>query len=294
MNTLKTFNKRKLRFWMKKVLWRHFVGVVVIAFSVFPLVWMISGAFDVTGQLSTQQLIPMHKGLANFEQLFSNSEKPFLVWARNSMVVALSAAALQVIIGALAAYSLSRHRFKGRKLTLTSILIVQMFPQLLAATTLFLIINTFGKSFVFLGLGHQLPLILIFAGSALGVNTWMLKSFFDTLPTEIDEAAKIDGASPMQTYWLIFIPLATPVLAVVCLLSFIGTFNEFIVARLFLVEMSGRTVAVGLQQFIGGQYASNWGAFAAGSILASIPIVIIFLSLQKYIVNGLTAGSVKG
>jgi arabinogalactan oligomer/maltooligosaccharide transport system permease protein len=93
---------------------------------------------------------------------------------------------------------------------------------------------------------------------------------------------------------LIFIPLATPVLAVVCLLTFIGTFNEFIVARLFLVEMSGRTVAVGLQQFIGGQYASNWGAFAAGSILASIPIVIIFLSLQKYIVNGLTAGSVKG
>ena len=113
-------------------------------------------------------------------------------------------------------------------------------------------------------------------------------------PAELDEAAKIDGASPVQTYWLIFIPLATPVLAVVCLLSFIGTFNEFIVARLFLVEMSGRTVAVGLQQFIGGQYATNWGAFAAGSILASIPIVIIFLSLQRYIVNGLTAGSVKG
>jgi arabinogalactan oligomer/maltooligosaccharide transport system permease protein len=116
----------------------------------------------------------------------------------------------------------------------------------------------------------------------------------DSIPAELDEAAKIDGASPVQTYWLIFIPLATPVLAVVCLLSFIGTFNEFIVARLFLVEMSGRTVAVGLQQFIGGQYATNWGAFAAGSILASIPIVIIFLSLQRYIVNGLTAGSVKG
>ena len=128
----------------------------------------------------------------------------------------------------------------------------------------------------------------------MGVNIWLLKGFVDSIPAELDEAAKIDGASPMQTYWLIFIPLATPVLAVVCLLRFIGTFNEFIVARLFLVEMSGRTVAVGLQQFIGGQYASNWGAFAAGSILASIPIVIIFLSLQKYIVNGLTAGSVKG
>ena len=113
-------------------------------------------------------------------------------------------------------------------------------------------------------------------------------------PKELDEAAKIDGASAVQTYWLIFMPLAAPVLAVVALLSFIGTFNEFILARLFLVDMESRTVAVGLQQFIGGQYSENWGPFAAGSIIASVPIVIIFLSLQKYIVNGLTAGSVKG
>jgi arabinogalactan oligomer/maltooligosaccharide transport system permease protein len=161
MSTLLSFNSKKTRFWLKKVLWRHLVGLVVIAFSVFPLVWMISAAFDATGQISTQQLIPLHRGLDNFTQLFSNTGKPFLTWARNSLVIALSAAALQVAIGALAAYSLSRHRFKGRKLTLTTILIVQMFPQLLAATTLFLIINTFGKSFVFLGLGHQLPLILI-------------------------------------------------------------------------------------------------------------------------------------
>jgi arabinogalactan oligomer/maltooligosaccharide transport system permease protein len=145
-----------------------------------------------------------------------------------------------------------------------------------------------------IGLGSQAGLILVYLGGSMGVNIWLLKGFVDSIPAELDEAAKIDGASPVQTYWLIFIPLATPVLAVVCLLSFIGTFNEFIVARLFLVEMSGRTVAVGLQQFIGGQYATNWGAFAAGSILASIPIVIIFLSLQRYIVNGLTAGSVKG
>ncbi|MFZ9741573.1 MAG: ABC transporter permease subunit, partial [Candidatus Nanopelagicaceae bacterium] len=111
---------------------------------------------------------------------------------------------------------------------------------------------------------------------------------------ELDEAAKIDGASAMQTYWQIFVPLAAPVLAVVSLLSFIGTFNEFILARLFLIEVESRTVAVGLQQFIGGQYSENWGPFAAGSIIASIPIVIIFLSLQKYIISGLTAGSVKG
>jgi arabinogalactan oligomer/maltooligosaccharide transport system permease protein len=128
----------------------------------------------------------------------------------------------------------------------------------------------------------------------MGVNIWLLKGFVDSIPLELDEAAKIDGASPMQIYWQIFIPLAAPVLAVVTLLTFIGTFNEYILARLFLVEMETRTVAVGLQQFIGGQFSTNWGAFAAGSIIASIPIVVIFLSLQKYIVAGLTAGSVKG
>ena len=128
----------------------------------------------------------------------------------------------------------------------------------------------------------------------MGVNIWLLKGFVDSIPVELDEAAKMDGASPMQTFWLIFLPLAAPVLAVVALLSFIGTFNEFIVARLFLVDVESRTVAVGLQQFVGAQYGQNWGPFAAGSLLASIPIVILFLWLQKYIINGLTAGSTKG
>ena len=140
----------------------------------------------------------------------------------------------------------------------------------------------------------EVPLEHAHLGGAMGVNIWLLKGFVDSIPKELDEAAKIDGASAVQTYWLIFMPLAAPVLAVVALLSFIGTFNEFILARLFLVDMESRTVAVGLQQFIGGQYSENWGPFAAGSIIASVPIVIIFLSLQKYIVNGLTAGSVKG
>jgi arabinogalactan oligomer/maltooligosaccharide transport system permease protein len=136
--------------------------------------------------------------------------------------------------------------------------------------------------------------MLVYLGGAMGVNIWLLKGFVDSIPVEIDEAAKIDGASPMQIYWQIFLPLAAPVLAVVTLLSFIGTFNEFILASLFLTDMDSRTIAVGLQQFIGGQYSQNWGAFAAGSILASIPIVVIFLSLQRFIVSGLTAGSIKG
>ena len=128
----------------------------------------------------------------------------------------------------------------------------------------------------------------------MGVNIWLMKGFVDSIPLELDEAAKVDGASAMQTYWQIFLPLASPILAVVTLLSFIGLFNEYIMARLFLPEVEQRTVAVGLQFFIGGQYNAYWGPFAAGSLLASVPIIIVFMSLQRYIIGGLTAGSVKG
>lgn len=288
-------NSKRRNFWLKKVLWRHAVGVVVAAFAIFPLAWMASAAFDVTGQLSTQKLIPLHRGFTNFSQLFSNAEKPFFSWARNSLVVAISVAAMQTIIGAAAAYSLSRHRFKGRKITLTTILIVQMFPQLLAATTLFLIINTFGKTFVFLGLGHQLPLILIFGGAALGVNTWMLKGFFDTIPSEIDEAATIDGASHFIIFTRIIVPLAVPVFVVIFLLSLIGILNEYLITSVIL-GLSGKnmTVAVGLQQFISGQYGKNWGPFTAGALLATVPVLSLFMFLQKFLVSGLVSGSTKG
>ena len=295
MSSLIIVKNRKLKFWLKKLLWRHLVGALVCVFALFPLLWMISAAFDVTGQISTQQLIPVHKGLDNFVQLFSNSEKPFGIWSKNSLIIATTAAAMQVVIGALAAYSLSRHRFKGRKLTLSTILIVQMFPQLLAATSLFLIINTFGKSFRFLGLGHQLPLILIFGGSALGVNTWMLKSFFDTLPTEIDEAAKIDGASHFEIFRKIIIPLATPIFVVTFLLSFIGIINEYLITSVILgLDGKNMTVAVGLQQFIYGQYGKNWGPFTAGALIATLPVMSLFIFLQKYLVTGLVSGSSKG
>jgi arabinogalactan oligomer/maltooligosaccharide transport system permease protein len=286
---------KRAKFWIKKVLWRHIVGLIVTSFSVFPLVWMISAAFDVTGQLSTQQLIPGHAGFDNFTALFSNSEKPFLIWARNSIVIAVSASIMQTTIGAVAAYSLSRHRFRGRKLTLSTILIAQMFPQLLAATTLFLIINNLGQTFPFLGLGHQLPLILLFGGTALGVNTWMLKSFFDTIPSEIDEAATIDGAGHFQIFVLIIIPLAIPVFVVIFLLSFIGILNEYLITSVILgLDGNKMTIAVGLQQFIYGNYGKNWGPFTAGALIATIPVLTLFMVLQKYLVSGLVSGSTKG
>ena len=280
--------------WLRSNLWRHVLIISVCLFSLFPLYLVVISSFNSTGSLRLDSFIPREISFANYKLLFSDPAIPYLTWMKNSLVVAGATAVLSVTIGSASAFAFSRLNFKGRKTGIQMLLLVQMFPAILAISAVYVIMErvyTFAPS---IGLGTQAGLLLISLGGARGVNIWLLKGFVDSIPKELDEAAKIDGASAVQTYWLIFMPLAAPVLAVVSLLSFIGTFNEFILARLFLVDMESRTVAVGLQQFIGGQYSENWGPFAAGSIIASVPIVIIFLSLQKYIVNGLTAGSVKG
>ena len=280
--------------WLANNLWRHVVAIAVVLFSLFPLYLVIISSLNPSGSLNVTSFIPREISWVNYELLFTDSRIPYLNWMKNSLIIAGAVAILSVTIGAASAFAFSRLRFKGKVSGLKLLLLVQMFPAILAISAVYVIMERVQSFAPEIGLGTKPGLLLVYLGGAMGVNIWLLKGFVDSIPAELDEAAKVDGASPMQIYWLIFIPLATPVLAVVALLSFIGTFNEFILARLFLVDMSERTIAVGLQAFIGGQYSQNWGPFAAGSIIASVPIVIIFLSLQKYIINGLTAGSVKG
>jgi arabinogalactan oligomer/maltooligosaccharide transport system permease protein len=281
--------------WGRKIAWRHAVGIAAVSFALFPLIWMISAAFDTLGSLSSQKLIPDRPGLDNFHELFTNPDQPYLKWLRNSLIISSTNAVLQMFIGATAAYALSRFRFKGRKLTLMTILVVQMFPQLLAATAIFLMLAELGKSIPALALGQTTALIIVFAGGALGINAWMLKGFYDTIPSEIDESAKVDGASHAQIYFRIILPLARPVLAVITLLSFIGTMNEFLITSVILGgNQNSITLAVGMQQFIDGQYNARWGPFAAGALIASVPVMILFLYLQKHVVSGLTAGANKG
>jgi arabinogalactan oligomer/maltooligosaccharide transport system permease protein len=280
--------------WLREDSWRHLFGIAMILFSIFPLYLVVLSSFSTSGSLHLTSFLPTSLSLHNYHILFSDPKIPYLVWVKNSLIIAGATSVLSVSIGSASAFAFSRLSFKGKKTGIQVLLLVQMFPAILAISAVYVIMERVHKFAPALGLGTQSGLLLVYLGGAMGVNIWLLKGFVDSIPIELDEAAKIDGASAVQTYWQIFIPLAAPVLAVVSLLSFIGTFNEFILARLFLVDMQSRTVAVGLQGFIGGQYSQNWGPFAAGSILASIPIVVIFLSLQKYIVSGLTAGSVKG
>lgn len=288
--------KQRLTFsrWMRKLGWRHVVAWVALFFALFPVLWVVSAAFTNDPSISSGNLIPRETTLDNFQRLFENPDQPYLRWYINTMALAIITAISTVLIAAMAAYAFSRFRFKGRKVGLMFLLLVQMFPQFLSLVAIYLIMSQITDVFAGIGLDTLTGLGLVYLGGSMGVNAWLIKGFFDTIPMEIDESAKVDGATHGQIFWGIILPLAAPVLAVVGLLSFIGTINEFIIASALLQSPENKTLAVGLQGFISQQYSENWGPFAAGALLAAIPVVILFMFLQRFIVSGLTAGSVKG
>ncbi|MEL7974580.1 sugar ABC transporter permease [Isoptericola sp. F-RaC21] len=277
--------------WARELGWRHVVGVLAVLYAVFPIVYVVSASLSPTGTLTgSNELFAQVSGV-NYAALGATK---FWTWMGNTLVIGVATAVGTVLMGAAAAYAFSRFRFAGRRLGLTSLLIIQMFPQMLAFVAIFLLLISLGEVVPALGLNSKLALICVYLGGALGVNTFLMYGFFNTVPRELDEAAKIDGATHAQVYWTIILRLVTPILAVVALLSFISTFGEFIIARVVLQSESNWTLAVGLYGWVSSLLEANWGLFAAGAVLSAIPVLALFLFLQKYIVGGLTAGSVKG
>ena len=284
--------------------WRHVVGVLACIFALFPVWFVASAAFNRDQSVSGTSYLPVHFTLHNFGGLLHNKVKdtgsgsyvdtPFLVWLGNSIFVALVAAFFTVLIAALAAYAFSRFRFRGRRFGMLALLLIQMFPQLLLVVALYLIVLNVGSIFPAFGINTFAALILVYLAGAMGVNTWLMKGFFDTIPKELDESARVDGATATQIFWGVVLPLALPVLAVVGLLSFIGTFNEFVIASAIMQSQDHLTLAVGMNGFIDQKYGQRWGPFAAGVVLAAIPAAALFMSLQKWLIGGLTQGAVKG
>nr|WP_233575241.1 ABC transporter permease subunit [Cellulomonas sp. PhB150] len=274
--------------WFSELGWRHVVGVLAIVFAAFPLVYLVAASLHEKGSL-TDLFGPV--STANYSALSSTM---FWTWMGNSVVIAVATSIGTVLMGAAAAYAFSRYRFSGRRVGLTSLLIIQMFPQMLAFVAIFLLLISLGDVIPALGLNSKVALICVYLGGALGVNTFLMYGFFNTVPRELDEAAKIDGATHAQIYWTIILRLVAPVLAVVGLLSFISTFGEFIIARSVLQSEDNWTLAVGLYGWVSSLLEANWGLFAAGAVIATLPVLALFLYLQKYIVGGLTAGAVKG
>jgi len=277
--------------WFSDLGWRHLVGVLAVAYAGFPLVYVVSASLADGGTLTgSNDLLATVSG-ANYVAL---GDTRFWTWMANTLVVAVATGVGTVLMGAAAAYAFSRFRFSGRRVGLTALLVIQMFPQMLAFVAIFLLLISLGNVMPVLGLDSKLSLICVYLGGALGVNTFLMYGFFNTVPREIDEAAKIDGASHAQIYWTIVLRLTAPILAVVGLLSFISTFGEFIIARVLLQSEENWTLAVGLYGWVSSLQEANWGLFAAGAVVSAVPVLALFLFLQKYIVGGLTAGSVKG
>ena len=281
--------------------WRFALLVLSSLIVVYPLLWVVSLAFSGQQSLTlvrlpedagiAQQLmalipLPEQWSLANFRAVLT--EQPFLRWLGNSLIVAFATTIVGLSLSCTAAYAFSRFRFPGRARGMLLFLISQMFPAVLMLIPLYVIVVQW------LGLGNSwLGLILVYSITALPFCVWMLKGYFDTLPFEIEESALLEGASRWTIFTRIILPLARPAIAVTGLFAFMTAWNEFILASIFMDEESRYTVPVGLRFFV-SDYASEWGFFAAGSILVSLPVMLLFLWLQRFLVSGLSAGAVKG
>jgi arabinogalactan oligomer/maltooligosaccharide transport system permease protein len=265
---------------------------VATAVVLYPVLLVLKKAFEPGRQFAiSASPIPTRLTLDHFGDLFSarggHGELMFLHHAWNSLVAAVATTIVGVILSCTAAYALSRFRFPGRRAGLTAFLVVQMFPATLLIMPLYVLLDRLGL------LNSMTGLVMVYATTAIPFCVWTLKGYFDTLPRELEEAARMDGAGPWATFWLVVLPLARPGIAVTALFSFMTAWNEFIMASTFMTDDSRYTLPVLIQSSV-GQYTADWGFFAAGAIVTSIPVMALFYVLQRYLVGGLTAGSVKG
>lgn len=236
-----------------------------------------------SGSLS---ILPKDPTLENYRTILI--DEPFLLWLKNSLLLSVGTILVAMTCAIPAAYAASRWRFKGRKTLLRSLLILNAFPQVLSLFALFRVLKITGM------LNSHMGLIIIYAGSMCVFAIWNMKGYFDTIPIEIEEAAKTDGASDLQTIRRIIMPLARPAIIVTCVMVLITVWNEYLFSTTFLLDSSTYSLAGGLYQLQSNDYSRNWSMFSAASILTSVPLVLVFFKIQKYMTFGLTAGGVKG
>ncbi|MEL6180102.1 MAG: sugar ABC transporter permease [Myxococcota bacterium] len=258
----------------------------------YPVLWVIAMAFTPQQGFSMSLLpIPTRPTLDNFVHVVSTqaADGSWLFGRQlfNSLVISISTTIVGIFMACTAAYAFSRFSFPGRRAGLMMFLVSQMFPGTLMLIPLYVILDALGL------LSQVLGLILVYSTTSIPFCVWMLKGYFDTIPRDLEESAIIDGASPFTTFWRIILPLAQPAIAVTALFSFMTAWNEFILATTFMSTEMSYTLPVALRNYV-GEYSTEWGYFAAGAILVSLPVMALFFLLQKNLVGGLTAGAVKG
>ena len=289
-----------------KQLWRvtaaHVALWLLIAITLFPLLAVISISLR-PGNFSTGSLIPTEVSLEHWKLALGMSytapdgttvQPPFpvMLWLWNSIKIATISAALIVVISTTAAYAFARMKFAFKSAILNSMLLLQMFPVAAALIAIFAIFEGLGSYVPWLGIETHTGLVVAYMGG-VAMHIWTIKGYFETIPAEIEECAKVDGATQWQTFSLVLLPMSVPILMVVFVLAFIGTIIEYPVASILLREEPNLTLAVGSKYYLYEQ-KYLWGDFAAAAVLSGLPITLVFLAAQRWIVSGLTAGGVKG
>lgn len=263
---------------------------IILMFIVigYPLIWTFMMSINPGTNMLVTKMIPDSPTLEHYIWLFTNPASDYLLWYKNSLIIAVLNSIGSVVITSLIAYAFSRYKFFGRKYGLYMFLLLQMFPALMGMVALYILLTTIGLVDSIWGL------LLIYLGGQIPFNAWLVKGYYDTIPRELDEAAKIDGAGHLRIFVTIMLPLAKPILAVVALFNFMSPFMDFLLPRIVLTDPNNYTLALGLYSFINDQFSTNFTRFAAGSILIAVPIALVFLALQRYLIGGLTAGATKG
>lgn len=270
----------------RRFLWVSRVIIwVAILLALFPAAWILVSSFSKGDSFFMSSLIPKQLSVDNYATLFKSTNFP--LWVLNSLKLCFCVALLQLFLTSTAAYAFARMRFPGRKFGLMFLLVLQVFPSSMAIAGYFILIYKFDLVDSFF------TLVLILAGGS-AFNIWLMKSYIDGIPIELDEAAFVDGAGNWQVFGKILLPLMMPELVVIFLFSFIASYSEYVITSIVLQSPDKYTLALGLQTFITNQFAAHWTLFSAASVLSSLPIMILFMFLQRFIQGGLAAGAVKG
>ncbi|RSK26398.1 sugar ABC transporter permease [Bacillus sp. HMF5848] len=266
----------------------YLIVLLMFAIILYPILWIVGSSFNPGNSLSGSSIIAENATLKHYKDLFDIENNNYLYWYWNSLKISILTMLGSVILVSLTAYSFSRYRFVGRKNGLMTFLILQMIPNFAALIAIFVLALMTGL------IDKHLGLILIYIGGQIPMNTYLMKGYLDTIPKDLDESARMDGAGHLRIFWQIIMPLARPIIAVVALFTFIAPFGDFVIARVLLRSEEKFTLAVGLFELISDQFGNEFTEFAAGSVLIAVPIAILFLSFQRYFVSGLTAGGTKG
>lgn len=266
----------------------YFAISITAIIILYPVLWIFGSSLNPGNSLSGSSMIPEDATFKHYKELFNTEESDYLIWYWNTLKICFLTMIITVSMIALMAYSFSRYRFIGRKYGLMTFLILQMIPNFAALIAIYVLAVVTGL------IDTHLALILIYVGGLLPMNTWLAKGYFETIPKELDESAKMDGAGHFRIFWTIILPLVRPILAVIALFAFITPFTDFILARVILRSKENYTLAVGLYDLVANNFGAEFTKFAAGAVLIAIPISILFLSLQRYLISGLTSGGTKG